>query len=139
MRDGRANHDYVASRLNSSPWLSVPEKLPPEHRAPDSIQFPLIGMSDDETRPFADAASGRGIKVQVFGLSADNARAFWNWRFLPGNPPALPNTRDMQMRACEVRLHARLKRDELAYIATALLRAVQDVMGPELEYGTGPE
>ena len=72
----------------------------------------------------------------MFGLSADNARAFWNWRFLPGNPPDLPNTRNMLMRACDVRLPARLKRDELDFIANALLRAVQDVMGPELEYGT---
>ncbi|MEL6171761.1 MAG: aminotransferase, partial [Pseudomonadota bacterium] len=51
-------------------------------------------------------------------------------------PPDLPNTRDMLMRACDVRLPARLKRDELDFIANALLRAVQDVMGPELEYGT---
>ncbi|MBC7139920.1 MAG: aminotransferase class I/II-fold pyridoxal phosphate-dependent enzyme, partial [Defluviimonas sp.] len=36
VRDGRANHDHVASRLNGSPWLSVPPALPQETRAPDS-------------------------------------------------------------------------------------------------------
>jgi dTDP-4-amino-4,6-dideoxygalactose transaminase len=80
VRDGRANHDYVADRLNTSPWMNVPDALPPEDRAPDSIQFNLIDMpSDDHARAFADAAAARGVKVQVFGLSTDNARAFWNW------------------------------------------------------------
>src|SRR6056297_1031879 len=58
VRDGRANHDYVAAQLNASPWLSVPPALPPEERAPDSIQFNLIGFdSDAEARAFAEAAA----------------------------------------------------------------------------------
>ncbi|MEO0692964.1 MAG: aminotransferase class I/II-fold pyridoxal phosphate-dependent enzyme, partial [Pseudomonadota bacterium] len=77
VRDGRANHDYVAERLNASPWISVPDPLGPEERAPDSIQFNLVGMSDDDVAAFAAIAAQAGVKVQVFGLSADNARAFW--------------------------------------------------------------
>jgi dTDP-4-amino-4,6-dideoxygalactose transaminase len=34
VRDGRRNHDQVAARLGTSPWLSVPRKLAPEERAP---------------------------------------------------------------------------------------------------------
>jgi dTDP-4-amino-4,6-dideoxygalactose transaminase len=102
VRDGRANHDYVADRLNTSPWMNVPDPLAPEDRAPDSIQFNLIDMpSDDHARAFADAAAARGVKVQVFGLSTDNARAFWNWNFIPGERPDLPQTRAMLMRACD--------------------------------------
>jgi N-carbamoyl-L-amino-acid hydrolase len=41
---GRTNHDYVADRLNASPWLTVPPALGPEDRAPDSIQFNLTGF-----------------------------------------------------------------------------------------------
>ena len=93
VRDGRANHDRVAARLDASPWLSVPAALDGEERAPDSIQFNLVGLSDAEARDFADAASARGVKVQIFGMSADNARAFWNWKFLPGPAPDLPRTR----------------------------------------------
>ena len=135
--DGRANHDYVAARLNLSPWLTVPEKLQPEQRAPDSIQFNLVGLSDEETRAFADAAAARGVKVQVFGLSTDNARAFWNWQFLPGGTPELPRTRAMLMRACDTRLPARLSRDQLDAIAGALVDAARDVMGEAPRaYGT---
>jgi dTDP-4-amino-4,6-dideoxygalactose transaminase len=136
VRDGRANHDYVAARLNASPWMQVPEKLLPEERAPDSIQFNLVGMTEEDTRAFAQAASARGVKVQVFGLSTDNARAFWNWRFLPGGIPDLPQTRAMLMRACDTRLPARLTRPDLDLIADALIMAAEDVMGRSRAYGT---
>jgi dTDP-4-amino-4,6-dideoxygalactose transaminase len=134
--DGRSNHDYVAARLNTSPWLHVPEKLAPENRAPDSIQFNVVGLGEDETRAFAAAAADRGVKVQVFGLSTDNARAFWNWQFLPGERPDLPQTRAMLMKACDARLPARLKKPELDMIADALILAAQDVMGEDRAYGT---
>lgn len=136
VRDGRANHDYVAARLDRSPWMRVPAKLPPEDRAPDSIQFNLVGMSDEETRVFVQAAAERGVKVQVFGLSTDNARAFWNWQFLPGIAPDLPQTRAMLMRACDTRLPARLTRSDLDLIADALVLAAEDVMGRSRAYGT---
>jgi hypothetical protein len=35
LRDGRANHDYVAAILNKSKWLPVPPPLNQELRAPD--------------------------------------------------------------------------------------------------------
>lgn len=129
VRDGRANHDWVAAQLNRSDWMQVPPALPQELRAPDSIQFNLTGdWSDDEARAFQKAAKRRGVSVQVFGLSEGNARAFWNWQFLT-DLPELPQTRAMLMRACDVRLPARLTEDELDYIANAILEAVQDVKG----------
>ncbi|WP_299850081.1 aminotransferase class I/II-fold pyridoxal phosphate-dependent enzyme [uncultured Roseovarius sp.] len=136
MHDGRRNHDYVAARLNSSPWLEVPEKLEKEDRAPDSIQFNLVGMNEDETRAFADAAAARGVKVQIFGLSTDNARAFWNWLFIPGDVPELPQTRAMLMKACDTRLPARLKTAELDVIADAITDAAAEIMTPARAYGT---
>ncbi|WP_283178821.1 aminotransferase class I/II-fold pyridoxal phosphate-dependent enzyme [Gemmobacter sp. 24YEA27] len=126
---GRANHDHVALLLNESPWLSVPQALAPEERAPDSIQFSLIGeWSDAEAREFQAEAKTRGVPVQIFGLSEGNARAFWNWQFL-GETPELPMTRAMLMRACDMRLPVRLKREELEYLATAVLDAVKAVKG----------
>ena len=138
VRDGLANHDYVAGELNKSPWLNVPPALAPETRAPDSIQFNLVDFARDEDAvAFQDAAAARGVKVQVFGLSTDNARAFWNWQFIRGEMPDLPKTRAMLMRACDVRLPARLTRSELDFIINALVMAAEDVMGSmEAAYGT---
>lgn len=129
VRDGRSNHDYVAGRLNQNQWVQVPDKLAPEERAPDSIQFNLVDMDDTQIAAFQKAAQARGIKVQVFGASQDNARAFWNWQFIP-NLPELPQTRAMLMKACDVRLPARLKTPDLDAISETLLAAVNDVMAP---------
>lgn len=126
---GRAGHDRVAERLNTSPFLVVPPPLPPEQRAPDSIQFNLQGnWSDAEALAFQTEAKRRGVSVQVFGLSDGNARAFWNWQFL-GPQPDLPKTRAMLMRACDVRLPTRLTGAELDFIAEALVAAAAQVKG----------
>ncbi len=129
VRDGRDNHDYVAGLLDASDWMAVPPALPQEERAPDSLQFLLKGTwTDSEARSFQAASKARGVTVQVFGLSQDNARAFWNWEFL-GETPDLPKTRAMLMRACDLRLPARLGRSDLDFIAQTLLDAVGDVKG----------
>ena len=140
VRDGRAGHDRVAAALNTSPWLSVPAPLPGELRAPDSIQFNLTGMDDAQADAFAAEAAARGVKVQIFGRSTDNARAYWNWQFL-GDLPDLPATRAMLMNACDVRLPARLTDAELDYIAAALTGAAEvamtgDTAAPVVAYGT---
>ncbi|WP_444460586.1 DegT/DnrJ/EryC1/StrS family aminotransferase [Rhodobacter capsulatus] len=126
---GLANHDYVAEKLNQSPWLDVPPPLAPETRAPDSLQFNLVGdWTDAEAIRLQDETKARGVSVQVFGLSPDNARAFWNWQFL-GEQPDLPKTRAMLMRACDTRLPARLTRPELDFIASAIVEAAAAVKG----------
>lgn len=127
VRNGRANHDHVAARLNGALMISVPAALPQETRAPDSIQFNLVGLDATQAQAFAAAADARGVGMQIFGLSTDNARAFWNWQFL-GETPDLPKTRAMLMRACDVRLPARLTRAECDAIVDALLSAAETVM-----------
>ncbi len=127
--DGRANHDYVAAILNTSGWLYVPPPLDQEIRAPDSIQFNLRGFDfDADAKAFARRAEEKGVEVQIFGLSKDNARAFWNWEFI-GPQGDLSQTRDMLVRACDVRLPARLKKEDLDFIASALVDAAEEVMG----------
>lgn len=124
--DGLRNHDYVAAKLNASPYINVPAPLAPETRAPDSIQFNMVGLSDDAIRAFAAAAGVAGVKVQVFGQSTDNARAFWNWQFIE-NLPDLPQTRAMLMSACDVRLPVQLKTSDLDAVIDVLLGAVDAV------------
>ncbi|MBZ4022627.1 aminotransferase [Rhodobacter sp. TJ_12] len=129
VRDGLANHDYVAAKLNESPWLDVPPPLGPETRAPDSLQFNLVGeWTDAEARQLQAETKTRGVGVSVFGLSQDNARAYWNWQFL-GDLPDLPKTRAMLMRACDTRLPARLTRPELDFIAEAIVESAAVVKG----------
>ena len=114
---------YEHNWLNGSPFLDVPQALQGEERAPDSIQFNLVGLSDAETDTFVRLAENAGVKVQVFGASADNARAFWNWQFIE-NIPQLPQTRAMLARACDVRLPVRLTMPELDAVTDVLLTAI---------------
>ena len=126
---GLRGHDRVAARLAASPFITVPPALPAEKRAPDSLQFMLSGdWTDAQALALQEAAKNRGVTLQVFGLSQDNARAFWNWKFL-GETPDLPKTRAMLMRACDTRLPVRLTDPELDYIAVAILAAVAEVKG----------
>ncbi|SFG56697.1 DegT/DnrJ/EryC1/StrS family aminotransferase [Sulfitobacter dubius] len=124
--DGLRNHDHMAARLAASPLIDVPSPLPGETRAPDSIQFNLVGLSDAKVRAFAETAETAGVKVQVFGQSTDNARAFWNWQFIE-DLPDLPRTRAMLMRACDVRLPVQLTLAEINAVANVILRALADV------------
>ena len=135
VRDGLANHNYVAEALNQTEILDVPDPLKGEERAPDSIQFNLVNVDEAQAKAFASEAAVRGVKVQIFGLSIDNARAFWNWQFL-GDQPDLPRTRAMLMRACDVRLPARLTKDELDAVIAALVGAAEAVTEPARAYGT---
>ncbi|MEM7469849.1 MAG: aminotransferase class I/II-fold pyridoxal phosphate-dependent enzyme [Pseudomonadota bacterium] len=127
VRDGLKNHNYVAAKLQASGFFDVPAPLQAETRAPDSIQFNLIDFSQDEARAFSKAAKALAVGVQIFGLSTDNARAFWNWQFIDGTLPELPKTRSMLAKACDVRLPVRLSKPDLDFVADALIRAAQSV------------
>jgi hypothetical protein len=108
--------------------LDVPAPLAPEARAPDSIQFNLVGFEhDDQVRDFEAHAKARGVSVTTIGLAVDNARAFWNWEFI-GEQSDLLMTREMLMRACDVRLPVGLDRDALDFIADTIVDAAQSVM-----------
>ena len=129
VRDGRRNHDHVAAMLNRSQWIEVPDSLTYEERAPDSIQFNLRGLTPEQIADFVAQAAREGVNVQVFGHSADNARAFWNWQFLDESPD-LPRTREMLMSACDVRLPARLSVEECEVIAQIIVGAATRIMQP---------
>ena len=135
VRDGLAGHDRVAAAIAQSPWIDVPNPLPKETRAPDSIQFNLFDLNDDEVHAFVAAAAAQGVTVQVFGMSQNNARAFWNWEFLPEHFD-LPKTKAMLMRACDVRLPVHLPKETQDAVAMVLLNAIDTVKGPQLSYGT---
>ncbi len=129
-RKGRENHDYLAARLNASPWFGVPEPLPNEVRAPDSIQFSLRRFDTDEhAAEFQRLAREKGVQVEIFGLSEDNARAFWNWGFTDSQDD-LSQTREILERTCDVRLPVRLEKAGLDFIADTLVEAAEAATAP---------
>ena len=124
VRDGRRNHDHVADRLRTINSVEVPPAYPAEQRAPDSLQFNLPHVSDTALDAFVADANQRGLHIQVFGRSKNNSRAYWNWGFL-SDVPDFPQTRAMLMRACDLRLPARLSLAECDLIADTLIAALE--------------
>ena len=99
------NYEYIAKKLKKIPYIDIPDSLDQETRAPDSIQFNLKDVEHIENvKRFQEEAAKSGLSIQVFGLSKDNARAFWNWKFIPGKKQSLPKTKNMLNRACDIRL-----------------------------------
>ncbi len=135
VKDGLRNHDRVATALDASPYFSVPAPLAPEQRAPDSIQFNMVDFTAEQAQDFVAHAAELGVKIQIFGASEDNARAFWNWEFI-GPQGDLSQTRNMLMQACDVRLPARLSVDDCDKVATAILSAAAQVFDKAAQYGT---
>jgi dTDP-4-amino-4,6-dideoxygalactose transaminase len=127
VQNGLRNHNHVSNILAGCSWIVVPSSLPLEQRAPDSIQFNLVNMTDIQVDDFITQASTLGLKVDVFGRSKDNARAFWNWEFL-NNIPDQPTTRAMLSRACDVRLPTRLSLQECDLVAKTIIDALEITM-----------
>ncbi len=126
--NGLRNHDHLAARLNNHPSLHVPPPLPGEHRAPDSIQFLLNGMSDAQAQALMAISANAGLPIQIFGQHTENARVFWNWQFIK-DLPELPKTRAMLMRACDLRLPASLSLSDVDLIGDAILASVNQARG----------
>ncbi len=122
---GLSNYEYVESKLNASSFISVPKADHRERRAPDSLQFNLIGFSDEEAFDVMQISKQRGNVISIFGMQGDNARVFWNWKFI-GNVPELPITRAMLKRACDIRLPIGLTRAELDQTVDFILDCVSD-------------
>jgi dTDP-4-amino-4,6-dideoxygalactose transaminase len=128
--DGLRNHDYLAEMLNANPHIDVPDALAPEKRAPDSIQFNLVGLDDETANRFVNECKKSGLSLTIFGLHVENARAFWNWQFLD-EIPELPQTKTMLMRACDLRLPARLTLEQVDQIGKLILKALNNVVTDE--------
>ena len=92
------------------------------------------GAAPSEIGNPTEVAAAAGVKIQVFGQTTDNARAFWNWQFI-GEIPELPKTRAMLMNACDVRLPARLTLTECDVIAQIITDAAEAAMAPARAYG----
>jgi dTDP-4-amino-4,6-dideoxygalactose transaminase len=111
VRDGRANHDYVAGTAQHLALDERARPARPEERAPDSIQFNLIGMDERRPRPRLRRCRRRARRQGAGLRPVDRQRArLLELELHSRRAPDLPQTRAMLMRACDVRLPARLQK-----------------------------
>ena len=86
----------------------------------------MDGYDADQMQHFIKYACERGLPLSGFAAS-NNARAFYNWRYLGEHMPHLPQTRRAIQNVCDMRLSATLEEHHLAYIVDTVRAALAHV------------
>ena len=120
------NYLYLTEALAVSKFINVPQIDPRERMAPDSIQFNLSNFNSNEVKMFMHEVRKQGVSLYVFGIHEDNARVFWNWRYLKNLPP-LPKTKNMLEVACDMRLPVFFRKPHLDYIIKVIFATLREI------------
>ena len=123
----RQNYFTIANILNRSEHIEVPDRVDNELPVPNSIQFNLRGLTGEKIRNFIETTAQEGIKIAVFGMAEDNARCFWNWRYLDTSNEELPITETMLKTACDLRLPVFLDNEDVHIMGSLIVRAIDRV------------
>lgn len=121
----RTMYAYLQRELTAIGDLEFPRELSRETRIPDSIQFRLPGFDAEQMHAFIAHVRSRGVPLSGFA-DPNNARAFYNWRYLGSDMPDLPQTRQAIRNVCDMRLASTLGEAHLAYIVRAVHSAWQE-------------
>jgi dTDP-4-amino-4,6-dideoxygalactose transaminase/ubiquinone/menaquinone biosynthesis C-methylase UbiE len=100
---GRQSYERLAEILGSARNIYIPSPSRHLQRAPDSLQFNLLGLTPEQVDRFAQETGERGVEIQIFGR-ADNARFYKNWRYSFAEQPRLEKTDSIISSACDLRL-----------------------------------
>jgi len=122
------NYLYLLKILATSPFIYIPQRAPDERFSPDSIQFSLRGITSEQIKSFMEKVRSRGLSINVLGIHKDNARVFWNWKFLD-QIPELPITKEILMRSCDMRLPIFFEKKHLDYIGNAIVKVLDEELG----------
>jgi dTDP-4-amino-4,6-dideoxygalactose transaminase len=119
-------YDTLAGILGESSHIHIPERHPKLTIAPDSIQFTLKGLDGGQMETVVERCREAGITISIFGRSQDNARCYWNWKYLE-HTGEHPNTRELLSSTCDMRLPHRLELDTVIEIGVVILDIVESV------------
>lgn len=119
----REMHAYLERELTATGRIGFPRQFPNELRIPDSIQFRLLDMDAMDAESFVAHMREKDVPLSLFA-GENNARAFYNWHYLPEGVPDLPQTRKAIRNVCDMRLSSTLEEEHLAYIVSAIHSAL---------------
>ena len=86
----------------------------------DSIQFSVANYSVDQRKALQADLNSQGIPLNVIGLAKDNARVFYNWKFIDEDRIKMedfPKTKNYIESMCDLRLPSALKAEEARDLA----------------------
>jgi dTDP-4-amino-4,6-dideoxygalactose transaminase len=129
------HYDALSDQLSECHYIDVPKTDPRASIVPDSMQFNLQELTDEEVERFCDLLDLEGIKISVFGIDENNARCFWNWKYLDYKMEQLPKTWKMLNRACDLRLPISLDMEDIRVIGDTILRVIDYVVSQRRHEG----
>ncbi len=129
---GRDRYRRLAEVIGSARNIRLPAPAARLERAPDSLQFTLVGLTADEVDVFVQQTGRRGVPIQIFGRG-DNARYFRNWRYSFTQPPALDATEAIISSACDLRLPSSLDPHDLKMIGHIIKDVLYQILAERQE------
>jgi ubiquinone/menaquinone biosynthesis C-methylase UbiE len=135
---GIQRYDQVVEIISSVRNIYIPSPLSQVKRAPDSLQFNLLGLTSSQVDQFFEQTNERGIAIQIFGKS-DNARYYKNWQYSFTEIPSLAKTESIICSACDLRLPSSFDWDDLRLIGYIIKDVLYKILREETrqDYANG--
>ena len=124
------NFSVFSNIIDKSEYVFIPPVVDSVYKIYDSAQFNLAGLSAEQIDRFVEVMKMQNIGISVFGIEADNARCYWNWKYLPGEHD-LPETRDILVAACDLKLPLYLDENDMTLMGETVLQVLDFVMSEE--------
>ncbi|MDJ0728892.1 MAG: aminotransferase class I/II-fold pyridoxal phosphate-dependent enzyme [Crocosphaera sp.] len=111
----RSRYNQLVQILSSVRNIYIPSPLEKVKRAPDSLQFNLLGLTSEQVDRFVQQTKERGVLMQIFGRD-DNSRYYKNWQYSFTETPSLEKTESIISSACDLRLSSSFNVDDINLI-----------------------
>lgn len=127
---GIQRYDRLVEILSSVRNIYIPAPLSKVKRAPDSLQFNILGLTSSQVDQFVQQTSERGVAIQIFGR-ADNSRYYKNWQYSFTEIPSLQKTESIICSACDLRLPSSFDFDDLNLIGYIIKYVLYKILREE--------
>ena len=107
--------------------IEVPERPAQEAFVPSSLQFSLVGLSEDRIVTFLEAAAAHGVHLKWFGAKepVGFTSRYDHWRYM-GADARVPRADKLLQGLCDMRLPLWLTSDDCITIARVLREAMSE-------------
>lgn len=122
----KQNYKLLEKILSTSDHIEIPTHGPNVKLFCDTLQFHLLGLSQEEILRFIELAKMEGIPIQVFGLNG-NVRDFRSWGYLE-EEVELPLTESWIISACDLPLGPHLTQNDITMIGEVILRIIDYII-----------
>lgn len=114
----------IAEKLREFPEVEFPKQDPKEERVLDSLQFRLRGFTLEMMQRFLNSVKKYGVPLAGFGADKDNARAPWNWGFIPQKPGDFPETHETLDNAVDMRITTTFTDEMIDYLVQVVREGI---------------